>query len=96
MAQVEIVDHPEYGVFEARVDGEHAGGAYYRLDQGRVVFTHTEVDPKFQGQGVGAALAARALDAVRDSGRRAVPLCPFIAAYIDHHAEYANLVDGAG
>jgi predicted GNAT family acetyltransferase len=30
---------------------------------------------------------------VRAEGSRVVPLCPFIASYIERHAEYADLVD---
>lgn len=62
---------------------------------GIVVFTHTEVLPSAGGHGVGGALARAALDAVRASGRQAVPLCPFIAGYIGKHPEYLDLVPEA-
>ena len=35
--------------YEAYVDGELAGAAYYELDDKRIVFTHTEVDDRFEG-----------------------------------------------
>lgn len=79
--------------FEARIDGSVAGFVDYERRDDRVVFTHTEVDPSFEGRGVGGALAKTALDQVRDHGERVVPLCEFIAAYIDRHAAYADLVD---
>ena len=60
---------------------------------GRLVFTHTEIGQAFGGRGLGGVLAAGALDAVRAEGARAVPLCPFVAAYIDKHPAYADLVD---
>ncbi len=60
------------------------------------MFTHTEVDPKFEGKGVGGALARFALDDVRDQAtRKVLPICPFIKAWIDRHAEYIPLVYGA-
>ena len=34
-----------------------------------------------------------ALDDVRAGGRRLVALCPFIAAFLERHDEYADLVD---
>src|SRR5690606_30405131 len=47
--------------FEARTDdGTVAGFAAYERTPGTVIFTHTEVDPAFEGRGVGSALAAGA------------------------------------
>lgn len=87
--------------YEAYVDGELAGAAYYELDdrrpdEGRIVFTHTEVDDRFEGKGVGSALARFALDDVRAAGdRRVVPRCPFIKGWIERHPEYDDLVHGS-
>jgi predicted GNAT family acetyltransferase len=93
MADIEVTDNPDESRFEARVDGEVAGFAAYRLSDGRIVFTHTEVDDAFGGQGVGGALARGALDQVRAAGdRQVVALCPFIAAWIDKHPDYQDLL----
>lgn len=93
--QIEVADVPARYRFEARVDGEVAGIAQYLRRPGRVIFTHTEVLPAFEGRGVGSVLAKGALDAVRAAGARVEPRCPFIAAYIRRHKEYADLVIGA-
>lgn len=81
--------------YEVRLGGELAGVAAYRLEGDDVVFTHTEVDDRFEGHGLGSALAQQALDDVRAAGRRATPVCPFIASYIRRHQEYVDLVDDA-
>ena len=64
--------------YEARVDGELAGSAYYDTADDLIVFTHTEVDEAFEGHGVGSALARFALDDVRarrtPQGGPALPL----------------------
>jgi predicted GNAT family acetyltransferase len=88
---VEVVDVPGDHRYQARVDGAVAGFAAYENHGQRLVFTHTEVDPAFEGHGVGSALARWALDDVRRRGLVAVPLCPFFAAYIRRHPEYADL-----
>jgi hypothetical protein len=54
---------------------------------------HTEIDPSFEGQGIGSALVRGALDVERAAGTAIVPLCPFVRGYIDKHPEYADLVD---
>jgi predicted GNAT family acetyltransferase len=79
--------------YEARVDGELAGFAEFELGGDRIVFTHTEVDDRFEGQGVGSKLARFALDDVRErGGLRVVPRCPFIKTWIDKHPDYADLL----
>jgi predicted GNAT family acetyltransferase len=91
----EVTDVPARHRYEVTVDGDLAGFAEYRERDGARVFTHTEVFDAFEGQGVGSALARGALDDVRAQGRRLVALCPFIAAYLERHGEYADLVDTA-
>jgi uncharacterized protein len=93
MSDVVVSDNPEKNQYEARVDGELAGYAEYHLTRSSIVFTHTEVDPAYKGQGVGSALARFALDDVRSKGERdVVPVCPFIHGWIDDHPDYADLV----
>ncbi|WP_122817367.1 GNAT family N-acetyltransferase [Nocardioides pantholopis] len=93
MSQVDVANAPENSRYEARIGGELAGFADYVLREGRIVFTHTEVDDAFEGQGVGSALAQGALDDVRRSGNRdVVPMCSFIKVWIDKHPDYADLV----
>ncbi|MEV4386964.1 GNAT family N-acetyltransferase [Micromonospora sp. NPDC049580] len=87
-----VEDNPAKNRFEILVDDALAGFTAY-LPRGEVlVFTHTEVDSGFQGKGVGSALIRGALDQVRARGGRVVPQCPFVAAFIDKHPEYADLV----
>ena len=94
MALEITLNEPEHR-YEAHVDGELAGFAVFRMRGDRIVFTHTEVDDRFEGQGVGSKLARYALDDVRDRGSlRVVPQCPFIRSWIEKHPEYADLVSG--
>jgi uncharacterized protein len=90
--RAEVQNNAERHRYEIRADGEVAGFAAYRMRDGAVVFTHTEIDEAYEGQGLGSALAKAALDDIRASGAAVVPLCPFIKGYIDRHDEYADLV----
>ncbi|MGZ4681747.1 MAG: GNAT family N-acetyltransferase [Acidimicrobiales bacterium] len=92
MATIDVTDNAAQRRYEARLDGTLAGYAEYRDAPGRRIFTHTQVDDAFEGHGVGGALASAALDDVRRAGLAVVPRCPFIAAYIERHPEYADLV----
>jgi predicted GNAT family acetyltransferase len=87
-----VVDNPAELRYELRVDGEPAGLIRYRTEPGVVVLVHTEIFPAAEGRGLGSRLVAGALDDIRARGLRVVPLCPFAAAYVRRHPEYAELV----
>ncbi len=96
-----VKDHPTEHRYEITVAGRPAGYTAYLDRPGgegggqRRVFLHTEIDSTYEGQGVGSLLARAALADVRASGRRAVAVCPFIAAYLKRHPEEADIVDRA-
>ena len=69
--------------------GEVLGFLLYRIEPDGVVLVHTDVDPAYEGQGLGSVLVKGALDDLRERGVRAVPLCPFVRAYIRRLPEYA-------
>ena len=79
--------------YELLVDEELVGELIYRARDGVVTLIHTEIAPQFEGHGLGDRLVAHALDDVRGRGRRIVPLCPFVAAYLRRHPEYEDLVE---
>src|SRR6476620_1875643 len=96
MADVQVKKDDHAHQFVAYIDGEQVGFAEYQLTDRLVVFTHTEVEDRCEGMGVGSALARAALDDVRrDGSRKVLPLCPFIKSWIEHHESYQDLVYGA-
>jgi uncharacterized protein len=93
MADVQVRKDPDAHRYQAFIDDELVGFAEYQLSSGLVVFTHTEVEDKCEGMGVGSTLAREALDDVRREGtHEVVPVCPFIKGWIDHHPDYQDLV----
>lgn len=88
-----VEDNPVEHRFELSIDDTHeVAAAYYRVDGDRIVLTHTIVPERFSGQGLGSKLARGTFEAIRASGRKAVLLCPFMAAYYARHPEYADIV----
>ncbi|MFI7444368.1 GNAT family N-acetyltransferase [Nonomuraea indica] len=92
---VDVVDNVERSRFEVHVDGKLAGLADYRLRGSTIAFTHTEVAADFEGQGLAGTMVRHALDASRDTGLRVVPLCSYVASYIERHPEYQDLLEAA-
>ena len=79
------------GQFEART--EHGVARLQYVLRGQAMdLAHTNVPQEAEGQGVGAALAKAALDHARKEGVQVIPSCPFVAAYVKRHPEYAALV----
>lgn len=67
------------------------GFAAFQATPELVIFTHTEVFPGSEGQGVGGTLVRGALDDVRERGLKALPVCGFVQGYIARHPDYADL-----
>jgi uncharacterized protein len=89
-----VVNEPDARRYAIYVDGELAGFSQYRLHgDGDIIFTHTEVDPQKREEGLASELVQRALDDVRETGRRVFPQCPYMAAWLKKHPDYQDLTD---
>ncbi|MDE0879812.1 MAG: GNAT family N-acetyltransferase [Sphingomonas bacterium] len=86
-----VEDNRSEQEFTLSIEGETAVAAYQR-EGDTIVFTHTKVPEPIEGQGVGSRLIRAALDSARDQGLNVVPQCQFVAAYIDRHPEYRDLL----
>lgn len=92
----EVIDVPDMGRVQAYVDGEPAGFMAYEVRGPVLVAQHTEVDPAYEGHGVGSALVRFVLRRVRDSGMTVLARCSFVSAYIDRHPEVQDLRTAEG
>jgi predicted GNAT family acetyltransferase len=93
MAETKVVHNRGELRYEVYSDGKLAGFTQYHRTGDRVVFTHTEVDKAFSGQGLGKVLAGEALDDVVADGKVIVPMCEFIAGYLKKTDKYEGHVE---
>jgi predicted GNAT family acetyltransferase len=92
-ADAGVFDVPAHSRFEVRVGDDLAGFSEYRRRPGLIVFTHTLIDPRFEGHGLGTKLITAALNQARADGLAVLPFCPFVRSYIaDHPADFLDLV----
>jgi predicted GNAT family acetyltransferase len=90
---VSVADVPERSRYELREGGELLGWVDY-LPAGRsVIVAQTEVLEGGEGQGHGSRLVSAVLEDLRGRGITVIPTCPFAAAFISRHPEYADVVD---
>lgn len=92
--QVVVVHNVDKHRYEVREGDVTAGFTQYRLpDADHVDFVHTEVDPAYNGRGLASRLVAEALADVRDTGKRIIPHCPYVAGWLERHHDFDDLVD---
>jgi uncharacterized protein len=93
---VKVVNNEALHRYEARVGHTVAGYSVYQATTSIIIIEHTEVDPTYEGQGVGSALVQGMLDDIRDKGQHHVlAVCPFVRSWLGKHHEYRDLVYGA-
>ncbi|MFI8567081.1 GNAT family N-acetyltransferase [Rhodococcus sp. NPDC078407] len=91
-AEVEISQQADR--FTVSVEGTQVGFTEFADDEdGRRIFFHTEVDAAYGGRGLATILVQQALDATRADGKRIVPICELVAAFVGKHSEYEDSVD---
>lgn len=93
-SEISLEDGSGKGRYVYRADGEEAEMTFTRAGEGLVIIDHTGVPDAFRGQGVGAALVARAVADFRAAGKKVMPLCPFAAAQFRRHPEWADVLKG--
>lgn len=87
-----LIDNEENHRYEFHIDGHIAMIEYIKTPNGEIYFTHTEVPPSMGGKGIGSELVEKALKDIEQKDLRLVPLCPFVAGYIQKHPEWRRVV----
>lgn len=90
-AQPEV--HADSRRYEIRVGNETAGFTEF-VDSGEQrIFFHTEIDERFSGRGLASTLIRAALEDTTSHGKRIVPICPFVAGFLEKHDDFAGYID---
>jgi predicted GNAT family acetyltransferase len=90
---ISVVKDNELNRFEIYFDRELAGFVEFKIENQMISYTHTEIDPKFGGQGLGSQLIKEALDEALEQNLEVAPYCSFVSAYIKKNSEkYLDLV----
>ncbi len=89
--QVTITHSPSRERYVLSVGDVDAGYLDYVAEIEQLVVTHTVVYDRFAGQGLAGRLVKHVLDDARSKHLRVVPVCSYVAAYIERNPEYADL-----
>lgn len=88
-----VSDNAAKNRFELLDDERVVGWVDYRLAGGSVIVVHTEIANGNERRGLGSVLVRGMLDQLEAGGKTVIPMCPFTAAYLKRHPEYADVVD---
>ena len=88
---LELIDNTEKKRYEIYVGTEVPRVEYIRA-QDKIYLTHTEVPPSLAGKGIGSKLIGAVLEDIKEKGLTLIPLCPFVALYLQRNPEWKKLV----
>ncbi|GEP49624.1 N-acetyltransferase [Flavobacterium noncentrifugens] len=77
--------------FEFDINGKTAL-IEYAIEGMKIYLTHTEVPSEFEGHGIASELVRQTLQHIKTQNLTVMPLCSFVAHYIDNHAEWHSLL----
>ncbi|MEL6151336.1 MAG: GNAT family N-acetyltransferase, partial [Chloroflexota bacterium] len=66
----------------------------YHIAGKNIIYTHTEVPPKYEGNGVAGKLAHHVMEYAQENDFKVQALCPYIAMYVARHEEYQPITWG--
>src|SRR5690606_13202222 len=91
--RLELFDNGEANRFQFGLDqGDFAKIEYIKTKDKRIYLTHTEVPKGYEGQGIGSRIIGLTLEHIKAGGWTLIPLCPFVAKYLQRHPEWKALV----
>ncbi|UJH90025.1 N-acetyltransferase [Antarcticibacterium sp. 1MA-6-2] len=81
------------GIFKAKDGGKDAGEmTYSRTNDSKIIIEHTQVEPEFQGQGVGKKLVQEAVGYSRQNNLKIVPECSYAKKVLQRSPEYEDVL----
>ena len=83
----------KHGEFVALFDGKQAGLMTYTwAGADKFIIDHTEVEPAYNGKGVGKAMVYKAVEFARENNLKIIPLCPFAKATFQKNEEIRDVL----
>ncbi|HMP94156.1 MAG TPA: GNAT family N-acetyltransferase [Phnomibacter sp.] len=90
---VQVTHNSQAQQFEVSLPDGGLATMVYRHYKGNIAFMHTHVPEAYEGQGIAAAMAQKALQWVQSQGKKIMLYCPYVSGYVKRHPEYHPLVN---
>lgn len=91
--EIQQVNNETKGYFKAVEDEKEAGRMTYSwAGDKKIIIDHTEVNPEFNGKGVGKKMVMAAVEFARQNELKIIPLCPFAKSVFDKVEEIRDVL----
>ena len=90
-----FTNNAEQSRYELRLGGDLVSVLEYRINADVVALTRAFTNPAKRGHGYAAVVTERAIDAIEADGRKALPVCWYVADWFADHPERANVLASA-
>ena len=77
--------------FELEINRHIAFLEYYK-EGNKIFMTHTEAPEPLRGTGAASKLVALAMQHAKDNNLTVVPLCSYVAKYVNNHPEWHEIL----
>jgi uncharacterized protein len=79
--------------FSAWINGQKVGYAtFIRTDDDKFILDYTQVDPKLQGQNIGAELVKQIAILARSENKKIIPTCRFAKIVLVRSSEFSDVI----
>lgn len=93
MLEIKQTNTETKGFFTATEADKKAGLMTYSwAGEDKFIINHTEVQPEFNGRGVGKQLVLAAVDFARKENKKIIPLCPFAKATFEKNEDLRDVL----
>ena len=93
MLEIKQNNRETKGEFVATFDGQKAGLMTYSwAGDDKIIIDHTEVEPAYNGKGVGKAMVYKAVEFAKENNLKIIPLCPFAKATFQKNEEIRDVL----
>lgn len=89
---IPLVKNEDKKRFEIEVNGYFAF-IDYKENSRQIALIHTESPNELAGTGAAAAVVEKTLMYIEESGKKLLPYCPYVFAFIKKNPEWKRLVD---
>lgn len=79
------------GIFYLKNDSHTIAELTYSLEDGVMIIDHTEVQPEYENNGIGAKMIEECYAFAKANNLKVNPLCPFAEVVFDRHEEWSDV-----
>ncbi|MCY4779433.1 GNAT family N-acetyltransferase [Sphingobacterium sp. UT-1RO-CII-1] len=91
---MELIHVEEQKEWLALNDEVQIGKLVYKIEDGFLIITHTEVEPYYRGNKIAEDLVLATIDQAQNQTLKIKPECSFAAIVFDRYPEHAELLAG--